>query len=202
MQRVREWQDIPSPWAVFLVTLHKFATRISPNMRLWTLQPKRHCQTQSRRSVAWEVVVLGAKVDVGSPQQGLTGEGLAQAGDCVVKSIRCPRRLRRVCGVRAPRVRMEEVGVGDVGHDGSGGVGDGPQGGQDMTVTDQLQRARQVERLIQQMEIAGGGLAGGQVGKVGLVKVECGKVGQGQRPIVQEEGAERGIGRVLDAVAG
>ena len=85
---------------------------------------------------------------------------------------------------------------------GRRGVGDAPQGGQHVTVADQLQGPGQVERLVEQPQVAGGGLAGREVGQVGLAQVEGGKVGQGQRLVVQEEGAERGVGRVLDAVAG
>ena len=70
---------------------------------------------------------------------------------------------------------MEKVSVGDVGYDGGGGVGDAPQGGQHMPVADQLQGPGQVERFVQQPQVAGGGLAGRQVGQVGLVRVEGGQ---------------------------
>src|SRR5690349_21187654 len=97
---------------------------------------------------------------------------------------------------------MAEVGVDGVGHVGGGGVGDAPHGGEHVPVAGQLQGGGQVQRLVEQPQVAGGGLAGGQVGQVGLVRVEGGQVGQGQRLVVQQEGAERGVGPVLDAVAG
>ena len=60
------------------------------------------------------------------------------------------------------------MGVDGVGHGGGGGVGDAPQGGQHVPVAGQLQGPSQVQRLIEQPQVAGGGLAGRQVGQVGL----------------------------------
>ena len=146
--------------------------------------------------------VLGSEVDVGGPQEGLAGQSLAQPGDRVVQGMRGPGRIRLVGGAGVFGVRVAEAGVDGLGHDGGGGVGDAPQRGQHVPVAGQLQGAGQVPRLVEQPQVACGGLAGRQVGQVGVAQVEVGQVGQGQRLVVQQEGAERCVGWVLDAVAG
>lgn len=73
-------------------------------------------------------------------------------------------------------VGVGQVGVDGVGHAGRGGVGDVPQGGQDVAVADELECGSQVECLVEELHVAGGGLAGGPVGQVGVRRVEFGEL--------------------------
>jgi hypothetical protein len=60
-------------------------------------------------------------------------------------------------GIGMVKVGVQQVGVDDVDHGKGGAVGDAPQGSQHVTAADQLQRPGQVERLIQQPQVTGGG---------------------------------------------